>query len=213
MNTIYPYTVYGILVNTMSTVTPEAGMYSLEKGWKRLALAGGIIAVLGLLAIILPLATGIAIAYVVGALLVLGGIVHGSHAVSTRGWMGTLWQVALAIVSVIAGLVMLANPVFGLLTLTLLVIAYLLVDGVVEFAMSLRMGGGSGRGWIAASGAISLVLAVFLWAGFPADAAWVVGLVVGVSLLVTGLSMIAVAYGGRHLDEEVMSPSTEPRGA
>jgi uncharacterized membrane protein HdeD (DUF308 family) len=166
-------------------------------------MAGGVIALLGFLAIALPFATGVAITYVVGALLVVGGIVHGSHVFTARGWTGTLWQVALSVVSVVAGIALLVNPMLGLVSLTLLVIAYLVVDGVSELGMSFRMGSESGRGWIAASGALSLVLAVFLWAGFPADAAWVAGFVVGVSLLVTGLSMIAVAYGGRHPEADV----------
>ncbi len=196
----------------MSTVAPDAELYSLETEWKTLAVAGGGIAVLGLLAIALPLATGIAIASLLGILLILSGFVHGGYAVSARGWSGAVWQVVLAVVSIVAGLAVIANPVFGLLTLTVLVIAYLFVDGIAELVTSLRMEADSGRGWIAASGTLSLVLAGLLWAGFPADAAWVVGLWVGVSLLVTGLSMITVAYGGRPPEDDVTPPSAEPRG-
>ncbi|MFU8869654.1 HdeD family acid-resistance protein [Natronococcus sp.] len=196
----------------MSTPTTEPGTYSLQKGWRTLALAGGVVALLGLLAILLPLATGIAITYLVGALLVGGGIVHAGHAFTARGWRGSLWQVALAAVSIGSGLLLLVNPVLGLLSLTILAIAYLLVDGIAELAASLQMDGETGRGWIAASGVTSLVLAGLLWIGFPADAAWAIGLLVGISLLMTGLSMVAVAYGGRRLDEDVAG-ATEPRGA
>ncbi len=195
----------------MSTATSDAELYPLETAWKTLAVAGGGVAVLGLLAITLPLATGIAIASLLGILLILSGFLHGGYAVSARGWSGTLWQVVLAVVSVVAGLVVITNPVFGLVTLTVLVIAYLFVDGIAELTTSVRMKPGSGRGWIAASGLLSLVLAGLLWAGFPADAAWIVGLWVGVSLLVTGLSMIGVAYGGRPVEDDVAPPSTEPR--
>lgn len=197
----------------MSTVTTEPKTNLFETDWKSLALAGAVVAILGVLAMGLPFVTGVAIAYVVGSLLVLGGIVHGSHAFATNGWSGTLWQLLLAVVSVLAGIVVLVNPIVGLLSLTLLVIAYLVVDAVAELGVALRMGRGSGRGWIAASGILSLVLAGFLWAGFPADAVWVVGFVVGVSLFVTGLSMVAVAYSGRHLADDVTPPAGEPRGA
>ncbi|MFP9190595.1 HdeD family acid-resistance protein [Natronosalvus vescus] len=197
----------------MSTVTTETGAYSLEEGWRTLALAGAVVAILGLLAMILPVATGIAITYVIGAMLVLGGVVHGAHAYTARGWTGTSWQVVLAAVSIAAGILLLVNPIIGLMTITLLAIGYLIVDGLAELGTSLRMGSGSGRGWIAASGVLSLVLAVFLFAGFPVTAAWFVGFVVGASLLFTGLSMVGVAYGGRHLEEDVTPPAAEPRGA
>ncbi|WP_306056616.1 HdeD family acid-resistance protein [Natronococcus wangiae] len=197
----------------MSTTTSEAGTESLRRGWRTLALAGGVLVLLGLLAMLLPIATGVAITYLVGALLVVGGIVHAGHAVTARGWRGSLWQLTLAIVSVVAGILLLVNPVLGLLSLTILVIAYLLVDGVAELGMSLRMGGEPGRGWIAASGVTSLVLAGLLWAGFPADAAWAIGLLVGISLVVTGLSMVAVAYDGRRTAEDATPSATEPRGA
>ncbi len=195
------------------TTDEEYAAYSLQKGWRTLAIAGGVIALIGVLAIAFPFVTGISMTYLLGALLVLGGIVHGVHAFSARGWKGSLWQVTLGVVSALAGLLLLANPVLGLASLTLLVIAYLLVDGIAELGLSLRMGAQKGRGWIAASGAISLVLAGLLWLGFPADAMWAVGLLVGVSLLATGISMVFVAVAGRGVEEEDVASATEPRGA
>lgn len=201
------------LVNYMSTITANTETSALETEWKMLAIAGGIVAILGVLAAALPFVTGVATTYLVGSLLVLGGLVHGSRAVATRGQTGTLWQLTLAAVSVLGGIAALVNPIVGLLTLTLLVIAYLFADAVVEFGAALRMGRESGRGWIAASGALSLALAVLLLAGFPADAVWVVGLAVGANLFVTGLSMVAVAYGGRRLAHDVTPPTGESRSA
>ncbi|MCL9813702.1 HdeD family acid-resistance protein [Natranaeroarchaeum aerophilus] len=196
----------------MSTVTPTPESYSLETGWKTLAVAGGSIAVLGVLAMILPLAVGVAVSYIVGGLLIVGGLVHGAHVVSAKGWMGSLWQLTLAIVSLVAGIVIVVNPIIGLLSLTLMIVAYLLVDGIVELGVSLRMERGSGRGWIAASGGLSLGLGVLLWAQFPEVAAWVVGFMIGASLFLTGLSMVAVAYTGRQPVEDITPPAGEPRG-
>jgi len=186
--------------------------YTLERGWRTLAIAGGVVGVLGLLAIAFPFVTGLSVAIALGAVLVVSGIVHGAHAFTARGWHGRLWQVALAVVSVLAGLLLLANPVVALVSLTLLVIAYLLVDGVAELWMAVRMADQPGRASIAASGVLSFVLAGLLWAGFPADAAWAIGLLVGISLLTTGLSMGIVAISGRNV-EDVPPPATEPRQA
>lgn len=194
-----------------STAADGITSYSLENGWRTLALAGGVIGIVGVLAIAFPLVTGLSVTYALGVLLVLGGVVHGVHAFSARGWRGSLWQLTLAVVSVVAGVILLANPIVGLASLTLLVIAYLLVDGIAELAMSIRMQGEPGRGWVAFSGAISLVLAALLWAGFPADAVWVIGLLVGVSLLTTGFSMVLVAFAGRGPTEDATPPTPEPR--
>ncbi|ELZ12554.1 hypothetical protein C479_04137 [Halovivax asiaticus JCM 14624] len=142
----------------MSTITPGTEE-SIETNWRPLAVAGGLIAVLGLIAAALPFGTGIALAYVLGAALLVGGVVHAGHAFTTDGWAGSLWQAALAGITIVAGLLILGNPLIGLASLTLLAIAYLLVDGLAELVASLRMGSGSGRGWVAASGVLSLVLA------------------------------------------------------
>lgn len=179
--------------------------------WRTLAIGGAIVGLLGLVAIAFPFVSGISIAYALGLLLVAGGLVHGVHTVTDGGWRGRLWQAALAAVSLLAGLFVLADPVLGLVSLTVVVIAYLLVDGVAELGMSARMGSVPGRGVIAGSGLLSLVLAGILFLGFPADAAWVVGVVVGVSLLATGVSMVVVAYEGRSI--AARAPAGEPRGA
>ncbi|ELY99243.1 HdeD family acid-resistance protein [Natrialba asiatica] len=196
--------------NTVST--DDSYSYSLKRGWRTLAIAGAVVGLLGLFAIAFPLATGISATLALGALLALSGIVHGAHAVTARGWSGSLWQLALGIVAVVAGVLLLANPVIGLLTLTILAIAYLLADGIAELWMSMRMADQPGRMSVAASGVLSLALAVLLWAGFPADAAWAIGLLVGVSLFMTGLSMGIVAISGRNMDD-TNATAGEPRSA
>lgn len=185
--------------------------YALEHGWRTLALAGGAVGLVGILAIALPFVTGLSVTIGLGALLVVAGIVHGVHTFTARGWRGSLWQAALAVVSVVAGLVLLVNPLVGLATLTILLVAYLLVDGLAELWMAVRMADQPGRAAIGLSGLVSLVLAGIIWAGFPADATWALGLLVGVGIFVTGVSMVAVAYTGRKL--EAGAPAGEPRRA
>ena len=197
-----------------STATADESVpeYSLEHGWRTLAFAGGVIGLIGILAIALPVVTGLSVTVALGALLVLSGIVHGAHSITTRGWKGSMWQLVVGVVSLVAGLFVLANPVVALASLTILLVAYLFVDGIAELWMGVRMAGEPGRGTIVASGVLSLVLAAMLWAGFPADAAWAIGLIVGVSLLITGISMAAVAFAGRG-DAKAAPSATEPRGA
>lgn len=97
------------------------------------------------------------------------------------------------------------NPVLGLTTLTLLLIAYFLVSGIVETVIGFQIRGDPSWGWVVSSGVLSVVLGLLLLAGFPGTAAWALGLVFGLSLLSTGASMFMV---GRGVHRRVSSPET-----
>lgn len=180
-----------------STITAASIPDELRDSWRYLMGAGLVLAILGLLAILSPFVTGIAVSYLFGGLLVVGGLVHVGHAITARGWTGSLWQSVLAVVYLVAGVTLLVNPVVGLVTLTILLIAYLVVDGIVEIAFGLQMRSDPRGGWIVASGLVSLLLAGLLWTGFPSTALWAVGLLLGISLLTSGLSMVGLANTGR----------------
>ncbi|MDL5361604.1 HdeD family acid-resistance protein [Halalkalicoccus sp. NIPERK01] len=185
---------------TQTTEMEESMANSASETWRSLMIVGGVLAVLGVLAIAFPFATGIGIELLLGGLLVVGGVVHGWHALSARRWAGFFGGVALGVLYVIAGLVLLANPVVGLATLTLLVGAFFLVDGVVELYMGFRVRPGTNWAGLAVSGVLSLVLAGLILAGWPSTAVWAVGLLFGINLLTTGLAMAAVAMGGRRME-------------
>jgi uncharacterized membrane protein HdeD (DUF308 family) len=170
---------------------------------------GVVIAVLGVLAILAPLVTGVALSILLGALLVVGGLVHVAHAFRAGGWTGSLWQVALGVLYTVAGISLLANPVVGLATLTLLLIVYFAIEGIVEVVGGLLTRSDPRWGWVVASGVVSLLLAALLWAGFPSTAAWAIGLLVGIQLLSTGLLLVAVGY----LDREATTTGDSPGGA
>jgi uncharacterized membrane protein HdeD (DUF308 family) len=152
---------------------------------------------MGLVATFAPFLTGISIASLVGVLLVVGGALQLVGALRGEGWRGFVWQIVLGGLSLIAGLTVFLNPLLGLVTLTLLVIAYLVASGVVEVVMGLKLRGEPNWAWTIASGVIGILLGVMLWVGFPSTALWAVGVLFGVNLLVSGVSMVALALGAR----------------
>jgi len=179
--------------STQSTVPSQTGTS------RRAVMAVGVvIVVLGVLAILAPFVTGVALSILLGALLVVGALAHVAHAFHAGGWTGSLWQLALAILYAFAGISLLANPVLGLATLTLLVIIYLAVAGIVEIVGGVLVRPNPGWGWTILSGVISLLLAALLWGGFPSTAAWAIGLLVGIQLLATGLLLVAYGYLDRR---------------
>jgi uncharacterized membrane protein HdeD (DUF308 family) len=158
------------------------------------------------LALIAPFFTGLSLSILVGALLVVGALVHVAGAFSAGSFWNVIWQVVLGVLYGISGILFLANPVLGLATLSLLLIGFLLASGVVQLGWAVTGAAGGSRIWLAVSGLLTLVLAALLWAGFPLTAAWLVGVYFGVSLLTTGISIIV------HARAREPAPEAEPSG-
>ena len=150
---------------------------------------GVLIALLGLLALLAPFLTGIALSVLLGGALVVGALVHLAAAFSVGSATGVIWQVILGVVYGVAGISLLTNPIFGLATLTLLVIGFLVAEGVVQLVWAVAGSAGSRLG-VGLSGIVSLLLAGLLWSGFPSTALWAIGVLFGVDLLVTGGAMV-----------------------
>lgn len=174
---------------------------------------GAIIAVLGVFAILAPFVTGLSLAILLGAFLVVGAIVHVAHAFSAGSFWGAVWQVLLGVLYGFAGISFMANPVVGLTTLTILAIAFFVVDGVVEIGWSIAGRGNEGWLWLFASGVLSLLVAGMLWVGFPATAAWAVGVLFGVNLLVTGISLVGLGRATRKATREEVPAGERGREA
>lgn len=171
----------------------EPGVQSLAANRTLVMVVGVLIALLGLVAILSPFVSGIALTLVFGALLVAGAIFHTASAFAARGWSGFAFGVLLAILYGVAGVALLANPSLGLVTLTLLLGIYFLVEGVVQLLMGLRVRANSNWGWMLFSGIVSLLLSSLILMEFPSSAAWAVGLLFGVNLLTTGVAMASLA--------------------
>jgi len=174
----------------------------IEESWRLLEIGGVLLAVLGLLAVLFPLATGLSVSVLLGGLLVVGALVHVGHAFRGPGWRGFAWQVLLGTVYAAAGVAMLANPTLGLASLTLLAVAYFPVSGAVELAIGAGIRGQPGWLWMAASGALSVLLGAVLWFGLFGAGRSVLGPLLGVKLATTGLAMVLVGRGADRVAGE-----------
>lgn len=153
--------------------------------------------VAGALAIIVPPASGVVVAVLVGWLLVFCGIAHFVYAWHARHG-GFLWGILLGIVYVLAGGYILLHPVAGLASLTLLLAAYLFVEAVLEFILSYELRRAHASGWLLLDGIITLALAIMIWCTWPASTEWVIGTLVGISLIFTGITRLAISLSARH---------------
>jgi len=144
--------------------------------------------VAGCLAILVPPLAGIGVTILVGWLLVFSGGAHLVYAWHARGFGGHVWELLLGILYIAVGVYVLFNPVAGLASLTLALAVYLLIEAALEFALGFQLRPMAGTGWLLVDGLITLVLAAMIWWTWPSNTEWVIGLLVGVSMLFSGCS-------------------------
>ena len=155
--------------------------------------------VLGLLALAGPLATGIAVTAIVAWGLLLLGFLHFCFAWRTRGAGSLLWEVLIGALYCFVSIFLLTHPLAGLVTLTLLLGTYLLIKGIVEVIGGLSGRGVPGSGWLLFDGAISFVLALMIWFHLPSSAVWIIGTLIGFSILFSGLSRLFLSLAARRV--------------
>jgi len=157
---------------------------------------GIVLVALGLIAVALPHVTTIAVEIFVGWLFFIGGVLRVAVLASAKTVPGYWWQLFGAVLAVVLGLVLIAMPLQGVLTLTAVLIALFAAQGVSSIFAALDFRHHTSRwGWLLFSGVVDLILAGLIWQGWPATAAWAIGLLTGVNLFFLGLSlsMLAIA--------------------
>jgi len=159
--------------------------------------------VAGVLAIASPLAAGIAINVLVAWLLVFSGGVHLVFAWYRPSAGGFVWELLLGIVYIFIGGYLLMHPVAGLESLTLALAIYLLLESILEFVLGFSLRPLPGSGWLLFDGVITLILAVMIWRTWPSSTGWVIGTLVGISMLFSGASRLAISLAARSLTSKM----------
>ena len=175
---------------------------SIREHWVLFLVEGIILVVLGVLAIVVPVVATLAVAILLGWLFLISGIVGLVTTFMARQAPGFWWSLLSGVLAIGAGLVLLGWPVSGAVSLTLLLIAFFTIEGVLTIMYALEHKRElSGRwGWMLASGIVDLVLAVLILAGLPGTAAWALGLLAGINMLFGGSAMIAMALQARSAE-------------
>jgi uncharacterized membrane protein HdeD (DUF308 family) len=173
---------------------------ALHEHWKLYLVEGIVLLILGMIAIIIPPIATLAVTIVLGWLFLVSGIVG----LFTTFWMrqapGFWWSLVSAVLGIVVGVWLLAAPVTGAVSLTLVVIAFFIIEGVASIMLALEHKRElSGRwGWMLASGIVDLLLAVLIFTGLPSTAAWAIGLLVGINMVFGGSALIAMALHARN---------------
>ena len=173
---------------------------SIRQHWLLFVVEGIVLVVLGLLAVLLPPLATLGVTIFLGWLFLVSGAVGLIATFWVRQAPGFWWSLLSAVLAVAVGLVLLASPVSGAVSLTLVLIVFFVVEGVasVMYALDHRQQLSGRWGWMLFSGVIDLILAAMILIGLPGTAAWALGLLVGINMIFGGSALIAMGLHARN---------------
>lgn len=164
-----------------------------KKGINGSLLMGVLLIVLGLVAIAQPAVSTIFVETWFALILVSAGAAKLTYAFQTRDSGGFVWKLLLSILYIAIGVMLFVSPLKGVLTLTLLLGSFLLTEGVFNLILAFRLRGQQNWTWVLVDGIITLLLGGMIWFQWPFNAPWLIGTLVGVSVLFTGISRVMLS--------------------
>jgi uncharacterized membrane protein HdeD (DUF308 family) len=173
---------------------------SIHEHWGLYLAEGIILVILGLIAIVVPPIATLAFTIIIGWIFLVSGVLGLITTFWARGAPGFWWSLISAIIAIAAGIVLLLWPISGSVSLTLLLIAFFVVEGIVSIMYAIEHRNQlPGRWiWMLVSGIVDLILAGIIFAGLPGTAVWALGLLVGINLAFGGAALIAMALAARN---------------
>lgn len=192
-------------------------MNTLEGALKRVSGISIVLSVLliifGILAIALPIASSVGVALVIGWLVLFAGIAQVVHAFRSEGIGHIIWKLVVAVFYIATGAYLIARPALGVAALTLVLGAFLFAEGVADVIayFSARKFGASP--WMLLDGIVTLVLGFMIWNRWPLGSLWVIGTLVGISMVMTGTTRLMMALAVRRLADHVSERPQQKRAA
>jgi uncharacterized membrane protein HdeD (DUF308 family) len=156
---------------------------------------GILVLVAGILALSTPAVAGLSVAMLVGFMLIMGGV--GQLYFAYESGSG-IWAYIAAALTVLAGGFLAFNPAVAATTLSIFLLVYFLASGVVEVLLALKMKPIDGWVWTLITGLLSIVLGVMIWSQFPLSGLVAIGVLLGIKLCFSGLTLIMLGAGARR---------------
>src|SRR5580698_6963541 len=158
---------------------------------------GVLLVVFGFIAIGAPFLAAVAVSAVVAWLIVLAGIVHVAVAFHSHGAGSVIWKLLVGLAYLVFGGYMLVHPVLGVAALTLVLAALFVIEGVLNVVLFFKMRPLHGSAWLLIDGLVTLGLGGLIYAQWPSSSVWAIGILVGVSLMISGATRIAMTLAVR----------------
>jgi uncharacterized membrane protein HdeD (DUF308 family) len=192
----------------------EALNEGLKQGRKWLLISGGLAVIAGTIAIVVPAVASVTVAIFIGWMLLFAAVFLLIDAFAVRDVWRMLMRLLLALLAGAAGLALLLAPLRGTYTLTVLLVLWFAVTGVMRIAVAVAERGTQGAGWMGANGVITLLLGILIGANLPESSDWAIGLLVGIDFLFYGFGAIAAAAAlKREVSGSASGSMMSPGGA
>jgi len=172
----------------------------IAEHWIGYLVLGCALVLAGMAAIVFPFLSTIAAKIALGWIFVFSGAAIIVHAFSAGDWRGFLWNLLIGLLHLIVGGYLALLPLTGILTLTILIAALLIVDGVLEMGMALRIRPHAGWGWVMLSGLVAIAAGLLIALQLPNSATWTLGLIIGIKMIFAGWSYITLALAAHRSD-------------
>jgi uncharacterized membrane protein HdeD (DUF308 family) len=171
----------------------------VARHWRLLLTIGVLVELTGLFSILVPIVASISVAILVGWALLIGGGVQFGHVLRREAGWERVWRLFLAAVTALAGLSLLLFPLSGTITITFVLVVWFFISGGTKLGAWWQTRQVAGSWMLGLNGLSAVVLGALIWASLPSSAAWAIGLLVGIELILYGMSLIAAAWTGRRL--------------
>jgi uncharacterized membrane protein HdeD (DUF308 family) len=160
---------------------------------------GVLLIIFGILAISSPMLAAIAVSTVIAWLIVFAGVVHVILAFHAHGAGSLIWKLLVGIAYLCFGGYLLVHPVLGVASLTLLLACLFLIEGILNIVLFFRMRSMRGSSWVLIDGIVTLLLGLMIYLQWPSSSAWAIGTLVGISMLISGVTRVMLSLAVRRV--------------
>lgn len=155
--------------------------------------------ILGFLAMGSPMVTGLALAVLIGVSMIFAGLAQTIYAFQAGSVGKGFLRLLFGGITVFAGIAIIGQPGIALASLTLFLAIYFVVDGLTTIFASTTVASGQGKGWLIINGIVTLILGLLIWRGWPVSGVWAIGILLGIRLVFSGMTMLALGSVGRSV--------------
>jgi uncharacterized membrane protein HdeD (DUF308 family) len=159
---------------------------------------GVLLIIFGMVAIGSPFLAAVAVNAVIAWLIVLAGVVHLVLAFHTHGAGSVIWKLLVGVAYLCFGAYLIMHPVLGVASLTLVLASLFLIEGILNIVLFFKMRPMQGSSWVLVDGIITLLLGLMIYLQWPSSSAWAVGTLVGVSMIISGVTRVMISLAVRR---------------
>ncbi len=160
---------------------------------------GAIICMIGgLAAIFNPVAGTMAATAIAAWSFIIFGIIQLIAVFMIKGGWNKLLLALFGVLGILVGITVINNPLVSILSLTMAVAIFVILSGVVRLFVANDVKGTPAFGWVMVSAILSILLGILILANFPVSAATILGLLLGIELLFSGIAMFGLSQAAKR---------------